>query len=360
MKKVILYVLMLSMILSMGVPASASRKDDLLPSSRTEFHPNNDYIDHIDDVKIYLTRISEKSLLDNYSLSDESIDFDRLLNDIGSEKIDEKKMSVKTLSFSELRESTNPIIQRAYSQLLETYEKGMGVHAINIILPNDNYSGSGDMKNMTKSGSDDPNDPAFWYNNSIYWGTYQGQDIRYTYTSFSISKPKTDVANRPSNWPGILGAVVKVGFERWVETTLFDTVYKTISDIQSVLGSAVPLNYTIDPTTEWVKAETVGTLTYRDVFLEDIDNIVSGYAYYLWGSLQSIQFQTRIEVKYYAGYYNGAPYYPVVTSPYSNSQFVNSRYFNNSMALFPILRQYYDSFGYTIYTERLDISSILF
>lgn len=314
-----------------------------------------------DEIEVYVTRISNETLSTKYLASaDNEIDFDRLRIDACATKNTANDTYVTTVDYSTLKNSTDPIMQRAMTLLNTTREQGWEVHAVNIVLPYDDSQELSLESTMTRATTGDPDDPNYWIENSTYWGTYQNQDIRYWFTSFTVSKPKANVGSRPSTWPSVLSAVVRIAVDRLVGLTRFDTVYSAITDVQSVLGAATPANYTFDSATEWVKSETIGTLTYKDVLLEDIHDRVDGYAYYIWGSLQRLQFQTRLEVKYYAGLKNGSPDYPVITSPYSSSKYVNSRYYNNSSALFPILWEYYNYLGYTIYSESVDLASALF
>lgn len=317
-----------------------------------------------DNIDVYVTRIGENDLDEWYASSPNNlVSPDGIYDSSTNTSSLPDSAYVTTLAYAEAKASANPIMQRAFALLDDARAKGYDVHSMNIILPYNESQTSGNdiMANSVHSlNGEDPSDPNYWIENSYYWGTYQGQAIRYWFTSFSVSKPKSDVGSRPSTWRNVLSAVVKVAVDRLVGTTKFDTVYTAICDIQSVLGAATPANYTFDSATEWVRSETVGTLTYKDVLLEDIDNKVSGYAYYTWGSLQQLQFQTRFEVKYYAGLKNGSPDYPVVTSPYSASKYVRSRYYNDKNSLFPILRQYYNYAGYTMYSERVDLGSTAF
>ena len=347
MKKLISICLALTMVFALSTNAFAY---DLSQDSASK-----------DEIEVYVTRISTETLSTKYLASeDNEIDFDRLRIDACATKNAANDTFVTTVDFSTLKNSTDPIMQRAMTLLNDTREQGWEVHAVNIVLPYDDSQELSLESNMTRSTTGDPDDPNYWIENSTYWGTYQNQDIRYWFTSFSVSKPKANVGSRPSTWPSVLSAVVRVAVDRLVGLTPFDTVYSAITDVQSVLGAATPANYTSDSATEWVKSEIIGTLTYKDVLLEDIHDRVDGYAYYIWGSLQRLQFQTRLEVKYYAGLKNGSPDYPVITSPYSSSKYVNSRYYNNSSALFPILWEYYNYLGYTTYSESVDLASALF
>lgn len=312
-----------------------------------------------EDLEIYLIRVSSEALSSNYfSTGTGGFDID-LLHNAANTSSSSPNVSITKLDLSSLKKSADPILQRTLTLLHTTVSKGFVVHSVNIVLPYNESTSFQSALPGTSTKSNDPDDLDYWIDNTTYWGTYRGQDFRYIFHSFSISKPKADVANTPSTWPNILSAVVKVAVDRFIESTKFDTIYNVISDIQSVLGAATPTNYIFDSDLEWVKSETVGTLTYMDIFLEDIDDKISGYAYYIWGSLQQLQYQTRLEVKYYGGSEGGSPIYPTVTSPYSTMKFVKSRYYNLS-SVFSILREYYDYFGYTMYSESVDLNSITF
>ena len=345
MKKIICFLLVIVMMFSLVSTVYANDEDHRGISN--------------DEIEVYMARISKDALHNNYDVNNQ-IDFNKLHIDVKSGKNCPDEVLVTTLDYSTVMESNDPFFQRVKNMLDETRAKGFKVHSVIIVLPYTQDLSASDAADIAQITRGDPSDPNYWIQNTTYWGTYQNQDIRYYFTSFSVSKPKANVGNRPSTWANILSAVAKIAVDRFCEAIFYDTVYKVITDIQSVLGAATPVNYTFDSATEWVKSESVGTLTYKEVVLEDINNKISGYAYYPWGSLQQLQFQTRIEVKYYAGLQNGSPYYPVVTSPYSNTKYVSSRYYSNKTALFPILRQYYNYVGYSLYSESVDIDSALF
>ena len=345
MKKIICFMLVMVLMFSLASTAFAYNEDKNISFN--------------EEIEVYLTRLSESTLIKEYSTNGQ-IDFDKLRVDVESGKTRSNEIHVTKLEYAKIKESSSPIILRLIDSLDETRAKGYEIHSVIIVLPS--VQGSYDKENANDEliNRGNPNDPNYWIQNTTYWGTYQNQDIRYYYSSISVSKPKANVGNRPSTWPSILSAFVRIAIDSFFENTYLDTLYETITNIQSVLGAATPVNYVFDSATEWVKSETVGTLTNKEVVLEDIDNKISGYAYYPWGSLQRLQFQTRVEVKYYAGIQNGSPSYPVVTSPYSKSRFVESRYYSNSTLLFPILRQYYNYYLYSMYTERVDLDSALF
>ena len=362
MKKTISAIMTLVLLLLLSIPALAT-DTGTLETSFTVVADNEGWITpESKDVPIYVIQIKMDLLRDLIGdTNEEQTDLESLYFDITSHQEKYNDVYVDEFGLLEAVKSDDPIIQKTVSLLKANLEKGLDVQSAFVVLPYEESQRKNDSSThsiMLTRG--DPNDPDYWKDNSYYWGTYLGQEIRYYYISISVSKPKANIGNRPSLWSNILNSVVKVAVDRLVGATMFDVVYSAICDIQTVLDAAVPVNYVFDSATEWVKSESVGTLTYKEVVLEDIDDKISGYAYYPWGTLEQIQFQTRIEVKYYAGLLNGSPNYPVVTSPYSDSIYVRSRYYLNYVSLFPILRQHYYYNGYHEYFESVDLSSTEF
>ncbi len=332
MKKIISLCLVICLGLSFSSIAFAAEVDE------PEIFKKDIYITYI-DINLY-DQIDVESIdyVSIYNESKEGVSVQNKNSSVNVNKLSKEEVKIKY-------KKKDPIIATALQRIAETEESGLMVKSMNIILPQNN------------NGMSVMSDADYWRSNTTYWGSYLGQEFRYYFSTLSVGTGLVNAKSTPSKWSDILPAAVRIVIDRLIGTTKLDTVYGIINDVSTVIGAAAtPVNVYFDSTKEYVKGESKGTLSEKHIVVQDINNKIQGHSFYPWGSVAHLSYQDRMEVKYFEGIKNGAPSYPVKTTPYSSAKIVTSTNYNNTGVLFPKVREYYNYVGYQCYYEYVQMN----
>lgn len=291
MKKLIALALVAMTIVTMAIlpPAVGAQKpvqthDDLLNSiiSLDDAKKITDVVD------IYFTFVDSEMY--DFVVSDET-DFvglyhaDPKASHFTTESLGE--FAVKKLEKLEVNKRIDePIVRRALERAQKMMALGNEVAYINVFLP---------------KTSIEPTRADYWEQNSIYWGYGYGHHWRYYYMQTSVnSNPQLGpISQHPSNWPAIRAAMFKVLVDRVVDGVT-SGAWSVVTDMASILSAANPTNYTFSPAQgEELSAGSTGFIFHKDIVIQDTLNKISGYNYWPWGTVERVELDNYIRVKWW-------------------------------------------------------------
>ncbi len=340
MKKLISFILVFSLIITVPVFAKESTKLNLdernLKENIKTLQDIDVYLTEANDTfleKVTTTKIEElNKVLPKYNLENKNI-YNGINNIIKLESKQKQTLINKR------------ILDNTIEQIEVLQEKNIKVKSVNVILPVD----SSENILQSKSSEDD------FYNISKPWGYSDGFNFRYFYTSIEVESGEVDLVDKyGTNAVSILGRnLVEFAVSEIIGSALGDlaTYLDLLSNIFSDFSN---LNVTIDTANEEKLCYNFdGVINYKNIVIEDIDNKIDGYTYYPWGFISKINGNQNYRHVYNVEEPGGSL---KRKTEYTEGEDVDEKTsgFSDAFNVFDNTIEYYNYLGYHQYIEEIN------
>ena len=251
------------------------------------------------------------------------------------------------LTLSEKEELlNNPLFIPALERVQKLQEDGVNVSGITF---NMDY-------NLLSSIPKEYDDPAYWEGVTNYLGSYNGFKFRYIESTLSVESGEIDyksVSNisEATTWGEIAKSSLVFIAKQYLagKSSELSTLFKVQSFITSMPSASLNIKYG-KGNNGFMKYKAFGNLITRDVWMNDKDNKVYGYAYYHWGYTQLADLTISMNVKVPTSATTYKPYSGIVTRFKKQTPG-----YNGSVNLYQNLIKCYNSVTSQNYSEDIDV-----
>lgn len=257
---------------------------------------------------------------------------------------------------------TDPTYSSALMYLVTLAESGANIDYINLYTKENFYFSNGSMSTLSTTSNADSEE--YWESNFDYLGTYEGYKFLYSEISAPFSYDEVEPGNLSSafNWGNFLlsdltSAATFCLAGQSITANIFSGLILAMFD-----SISTPLSVTFAQATDSiVRAWSQGVLYIRTIYIQDLLDRASGYAYYPWGTTQQAEIYFGIRAIYPVSQRTSSSYnYESAVGQSEKITVATPRFTPGSLLYSKILEYYELTTGYYTYSEIIDLNTIVY